>query len=120
MANKTNTSNEQSQAEVSVKSFLRHMNNEDFKEARNFLSPSFKFIGALATVDGADKYIKEMSQMKFKYDIDKYFINENSVAVFYTIDMGKTQVEAAGLYETDNNGKITFAKVIYDSAKASE
>ncbi len=96
-----------------VKSFLKALNNEDFKAARNYLTDDVKFVGVMGTRDGGDIYIADMEKMKFKYDIRKVFEDDNDVSVFYDIDMGGKVIFCSGWYQL-SHGKIKSMRVIFD------
>jgi ketosteroid isomerase-like protein len=96
-----------------VKSFLKALNDEDFKSARNYLADDVKFVGVMGARDGGDTYIADMEKMKFKYDIKKVFEDDNDVSVFYDIDMGGKVIFCSGWYHL-SHGKIKSMKVIFD------
>ena len=96
-----------------VQSFLKALNDEDFKGARECLNDNLKFIGVMGTRDGGDVYIADMEKMKFKYDIKKIFEDGNDVSVFYDINMGGTTIFSSGWYQL-SGGKISLIKVIFD------
>jgi limonene-1,2-epoxide hydrolase len=98
---------------VTVTAFLKALNAGDFKKARRYLSDDVNFIGVMGTRDGGDNYISDMEKMKFKYDIKKIWGDEDDVAVFYDIDMGKATIFCSGWYHL-SNGKINAIKVIFD------
>lgn len=103
-----------------VLSFLNAMNKEDFNEAKSHLNENFTFKGPLGTRNGSEIYISEMKKMKFKYEIDIVFANENDVCVIYNIDMfGKDKILNCGLYHLEND-KISSLKVIFDPRPALE
>jgi hypothetical protein len=70
-----------------VLNFLNALNNENFDAAKNVLADDMQFNGVLGSRNSAKGYIKDMSKMRFKYDVLKVFENENDVSVFYDIDM---------------------------------
>jgi len=94
-------------------SFLKALNEEDFKAARGYLNDDMKFIGVMGTRDSGDAYIKDMEKMKFKYKIQKVFEDGNDVSVFYDIDMGGTTIFCSGWYHLSNR-KISTLNVIFD------
>jgi limonene-1,2-epoxide hydrolase len=109
MANHSNTNS----TTETVLSFIDALNREDFKTARNYLSDDMKFIGVLGTRDNADAYIADMGKMKFKYNIQKVFSDENDVCLFYDITMSGLKIFSCGWYKLENN-KIKSFKVIFD------
>jgi len=98
---------------VTVTAFLKALNNEDFKKARRYLSDDVNFIGVMGSRDGGDTYMSDMEKMKFKYDIRKIWGDEDDVAVFYDIDMGKAAILCSGWYHLEG-GKIKAIKVVFD------
>jgi len=100
-------------ASKTVKSFLKALNDEDFKTARKYVNDDLKFIGIMGTRDDADTYISDMEKMKFKYDIKKIFEDENDVSVFYDINMSGPTIFSSGWYHLKND-KISTIKVIFD------
>ncbi|MGE8555447.1 MAG: nuclear transport factor 2 family protein [Chryseobacterium jejuense] len=93
--------------------FIQYLNEEDFDKAENCLDPEFKFIGVLGTREGASVYMKDMRQMKFKYQIMKTFTAGEDVSFWYMIDMGNKTIEASGWYQI-TDGKIHSLKVVFD------
>lgn len=96
-----------------VTAFLKALNDEDFKAARELLSDDMKFAGVMGTRDSAGSYIADMEKMKFKYYIKKVFEDGNDVAVFYDIDMGGKTIFCSGWYHLAY-GKIKTFKVLFD------
>jgi len=101
------------EAAKTVESFLKALNKEGFKAARNYLTDDVKFIGVMGTRDGGDVYIADMEKMKFKYDIKKIFEDGNDVSIFYDINMGGKTLFCSGWYHL-SSGKIDSIKVIFD------
>ena len=100
--------------EAIVQTFLNALNNEDFKTAKSCLNDDFSFTGPLGERNGADQYIGDMEKMKFKYEIEKVFSNDDEVCVIYKIDMlGKAKITTCGLYKLENN-KLSSLNVIFD------
>ncbi|WP_347218274.1 nuclear transport factor 2 family protein [Chryseobacterium sp.] len=93
--------------------FIQYLNDEDFDKAESCLDPEFKFIGVMGTREGASVYMKDMRQMKLKYQIIKTFTADEDVCFWYMIDMGNKTVEASGWYQI-SNGKIKSFKVLFD------
>ena len=96
-----------------VLKFLNALNAENFEAARHVLDDNMQFNGVLGSRDGADNYIKDMSHMRFKYDVLKVFENENDVCIFYDIDMGGKKIFTSGWY-TVQNEKIKLLRVVFD------
>ncbi|BAP31184.1 uncharacterized protein CHSO_2147 [Chryseobacterium sp. StRB126] len=93
--------------------FIQYLNEEDFEKAESCLDPEFTFIGVLGTREKASVYMKDMRQMKFKYQIIKTFTAGEDVCFWYIIDMGNKTIEASGWYQI-RDGKIHSLKVLFD------
>ncbi|WP_160139724.1 nuclear transport factor 2 family protein [Chryseobacterium sp. c4a] len=93
--------------------FIQYLNEEDFDKAENCLDPEFKFIGVLGTRENASVYMKDMRQMKFKYQIIKTFSSGEDICFWYTIEIGGKAIESSGWYQIIN-GKIHSLKVLFD------
>jgi len=102
-------------AEDTVLAFIDAMNKEDFKTARDFVTPGMDFIGVMGSRHGADAYFSDMEKMKFKYDIKKAFVDDkgNDVCLWYDINMGKKTITSSGWYHLVD-GKISEFKVLFD------
>jgi hypothetical protein len=57
-----------------VMSYLKTLNEEDFKHARTCMSDDLSSQGPLDSRHGAEVYFKEMEQMRMKYDIKIIFV----------------------------------------------
>ncbi len=93
--------------------FIKALNNEDFKTARNYADEGVRFEGVLGSRDGADVYFKDMEQMKLKYDIKKVFVEGNDVCLFYDVRISGISVFSCGWYLVEND-KIRSIKVLFD------
>ncbi|MBP1164430.1 MULTISPECIES: nuclear transport factor 2 family protein [unclassified Chryseobacterium] len=93
--------------------FIQYLNEENFEMAESCLHPDFTFIGVLGKRENASIYIKDMMQMKFKYEILKAFTAGEDVCLWYMIDMGEKTIEASGWYQI-KEGKIQSLKVLFD------
>ena len=96
-----------------VLSFLKSLNAEDFKTARDYVNDNMTFDGVLGSRNGADAYFKDMSKMKFKYEIEKAFSDGDDVCMLYDINMSGTKIFTCGWYHLEN-GKISSLKVVFD------
>lgn len=96
-----------------VLKFLNALNAENFEAARDALDDDMQFNGVLGSRNGADVYIKDMSNMRFKYDVLKIFENENDVSVFYDIDMNGKKIFTSGWYVVQDE-KIKSLRVVFD------
>ncbi|PWW26781.1 MULTISPECIES: nuclear transport factor 2 family protein [unclassified Chryseobacterium] len=93
--------------------FIQYLNEENFDKAESCLDPDFTFIGVMGKREGASVYIKDMKQMKFKYEILKTFTSGEDVCFWYNIDMGEKTIESSGWYHI-KDGKIRTLKVLFD------
>jgi len=96
-----------------VMSFIKALNNEDFKTARSFVRDDMSFEGVLGSRAGAEAYFKDMERMKIKYNIRKVFIDGGDVCLLYDFTISKVSVFGCGLYHVDN-GKINSLRVVFD------
>ena len=97
-----------------VLTFIAALNKEDFETAAACLNEDMVFEGVMGTRNGAESYISDMKKMKFKYDIQKVFENENEVCLLYNIDMsGNATIFTCGWYHVAY-GKIKKLKVVFD------
>ncbi|GAB4040714.1 nuclear transport factor 2 family protein [Spirosoma gilvum] len=101
------------QAKETVLEFIKALNEEDFDTARSLITDDMSFVGVMGTRDGGDVYIQDMKKMRFKYDIQKVFVDGDEVCLWYTIDMGGPKLFSSGWYVTEE-GKIKSFKVLFD------
>ncbi len=114
MKTKKDTKSTVGNAKELVLKFVDALNEEDFKTANTCLSEDMVFDGVLGHRDGAEAYIKDMKEMKFKYKIKKTFEDDNDVCLFYHIDMGdKKIIFTCGWYQVQDE-KIKSIKVVFD------
>lgn len=100
-------------AKETVLAFVNALNDEDFDAARAFLTDDMSFVGVLGTRDGGDVYMQDMQKMRFKYDVQKVFVDGTDVCLWYTIDMGGPKIFSSGWYTTEV-GKVKSLKVLFD------
>lgn len=100
-------------AKETVLTFIDALNNEDFALVRKCLRDDMVFDGVLGHRDGADAYVKDMEKMKFKYDIQKAFVDGKDVCLLYDIDMGGKTIFTCGWYQVHDD-KIKSLKVVFD------
>ncbi len=96
-----------------IMSYIKSLNEGDFKMARTYVSDDLTFQGPLASRQGAEVYFNEMKQMRLKYDIKKVFVEEDDVCVLYDFSMGTLTLFGCGWYHIEN-GKIKSFRVIFD------
>jgi len=114
MKNSIHAAAVESDAGQVVLSFIKALNAEDFVSAKNYVKENLSFEGVMGSRHGAAAYFKDMEHMKFKYEVRKFFVNGDDVAVFYDINMGAGKnIFSAGWYHLEE-GKIASFKVIFD------
>ena len=97
-----------------VLTFIEALNKEDFDKAAECLSEDMFFDGVMGKRNGSESYMNDMRKMKFKYEIERTFDNEDDVCVLYNIDMsGKATLFTCGWYQVAD-GKIKKIKVVFD------
>jgi hypothetical protein len=110
---KTETATIETKTKDIVLSLLDAINKEDFKKARTYITDDFKFNGVLGSRDGADAYLKDMEQMKFKYETKKVLYDEKDVCIFYDITMSGKKIFCSGWYHLRDN-KVSSLRVVFD------
>ena len=96
-----------------VLSCIKAINEEDFREARHYVSEGMKFDGVLGSRFGAEAYFHDMERMRLKYDIQKVFSENDDVCVLYNLHISGKTIYGCGLYEV-RHGRITSLKVVFD------
>lgn len=102
-----------SSAKDVVLSFLKALNESNFKEARKYVHDDLSFTGVLGKREGADAYFRDMEKLQLKYEVQKIFGDREDVCVFYDIDMSGTTVYSSGWYKIKQN-KIESFRVVFD------
>ena len=105
--------NESEGAQEVVLTFIEALNKEDFQTVRACLNDDMVFDGVLGHREGADQYVLDMQQMKFKYHIQKTFVSGNEVCLLYDINMSGKTIFNCGWYHVQCN-KIKSLKVVFD------
>lgn len=96
-----------------VLSCVKAINEEDFREAKRYVSEGMMFDGVLGSRFGAEAYFHDMERMKLKYDIQKVFSEGDDVCLFYNLQISGKTIFGTGLYEV-RHGRITSLKVVFD------
>jgi limonene-1,2-epoxide hydrolase len=112
MHNRQQSAKSDSPIEV-VMACVRALNEEDFSEARTYVSDDLSFVGVLGSRSGADAYFTDMERMKLKYDVKNTFANGDDVCLLYDLNIAGKTVFGCGIYHVDQ-GKITSLKVVFD------
>lgn len=102
-----------SDAKEVVMSFVKALQNEDFKAARSYVNDTMSFLGPLASREGAEAYFKDMERMRLKYDIKKVFVEGDDVCLLYDFSTGPITLFGCGWYHVEN-GKINSLRVVFD------
>lgn len=96
-----------------VLAFIDALNKEDFDTAGNYLATGMTFKGVLGSRDGAEAYMKDMRQMKLKYNVKKTIAEDNDVCLFYDLAMSGITIFGCGWY-TVKEDKISSLNVLFD------
>jgi len=106
-----------SDAQAVVLAFVDALNNENFDEARQYVSDDLSFVGVLGSRSGAEAYFQDMKRMKLKYAVHKTFVDSQDVCLWYDVTMGNVTVLTCGWYHVEQ-GKIAWFKVVFDPRPA--
>jgi len=96
-----------------VLAFLKLVNAQDFRQAKEYASSNLTFKGVMGTRNGADDYFRDLEKMQLHYDIKKVFVDHDDVCVFYDIKMSGKVIFCCGWYELEH-GKIRSIRVVFD------
>ncbi|HSD05858.1 nuclear transport factor 2 family protein [Flavobacterium sp.] len=96
-----------------VLSFIKAINEEDFKTAKTLVSDDMKFEGVLASRNGATAYFDDMEKMKMKYDIQKIIAEGDDVSMLSDVTSNGATLFTSSWYQL-KSGKINFLKVVFD------
>lgn len=89
------------------------INAEDFARARQYVSDSMAFVGALGTRNGGDAYFSDMEKMRLKYEIKKIFVDDCDVCLLYDLTISGKKIFCVGWYQVAD-GKIQRLRVVFD------
>jgi SnoaL-like domain len=96
-----------------VLSLIQAINEEDFDTAARFAADNMTFEGVLGSREGAAAYFDDMKKMKLKYDVQKVFVDQEDVCLFYDLTMEGKTIFGCAWYHLDG-GKVSSLKVIFD------
>lgn len=96
-----------------VLSLIKALNEEDFEEAARFANDDMTFEGVMGSRNGVDAYFNDMKKMKLKYDVQKVFVDDEDVCLFYNLTMESKTIFGCAWYHLDG-GKVSSLKVIFD------
>ena len=109
-----------SNAKEAVTSYLKALNDQDFKTARKHLHDNMSFLAPLASHDSADAYFNDMEQLRSKHGIDrvlynikKVFVDGDDVCVFFDFNTGPVTLFGCGWFHL-GDGKISSIRVVFD------
>jgi predicted ester cyclase len=90
-----------SNAKEVVMSFVKALNNEDFKTARSYVRDNMSFLGPLASLNSAEAYFKDMERIRLKFDIKKVFVDGDDVCLLYEFSAGTMTLFGCGWYHVE-------------------
>jgi ketosteroid isomerase-like protein len=103
-----------------VISYLKALNDQDFKTARSHLKDDMTFLAPIASHNSADAYIEGNEQLRSKYGIEKVlyevkkvFLDGDDVCVFFDFTIGSATLFASGWFHVAS-GKISSIRVVFD------
>lgn len=96
-----------------VLSLIQAINEEDFDTAGRFAKDDMTFEGVMGSQDGAAAYFDDMKKMKLKYDVQKVFVDQEDVCLFYDLTMEGKTIFGCAWYHLDG-GRVSSLKVIFD------
>jgi hypothetical protein len=96
-----------------VLSLIQAINKEDFEAAERFAKEDMTFEGVLGSRNGARAYFDDMKKMKLKYDVQKVFVDQEDVCLFYNLTMDGKTIFGVAWYHLDG-GRVSSLKVIFD------
>ena len=109
-----------SNAKKVVISYLKALNDQDFKAARSYLNDNMTFQAPIASHNSADAYFKENERLrseygikKVLYEIKKVFVDADDVCAFFDFNIGSVTLFACGWFQVEN-GKISSIRVLFD------
>src|SRR5690348_5737177 len=103
-----------------VISYLKALNDQDFKAARSHSKDDMTFLAPIASHSSADAYLDGNEQLRSKYGIEKVlyevkkvFVDGDDVCVFFDFTIGSATLFASGWFHVAN-GKISSIRVVFD------
>jgi steroid delta-isomerase-like uncharacterized protein len=116
-SNKSSSNN--NNAQQVVISYLKALENRDFKAARSYMHDNMSFSGPMASHHRPDALLKDLEPLcPLKYEIKKAFAvegNENDVCLLYDLTIGTPAVTlfTCGWYRVQD-GKISSIRTVFD------
>jgi predicted ester cyclase len=109
-----------SNAKKVVLSYLKALNDQDFKVARSYLKDNMIFQAPIASHNSADAYFKENERLrseyrikKVLYEVKKVFVDGDDVCVFFDFNIGSVTLFASGWFQVEK-GKISSIRAVFD------
>jgi ketosteroid isomerase-like protein len=109
-----------SNAKDVVISYLKALNDQDFKAARSHLKDDMTFLAPIVSHDSADTYLEGNERLrsqygikKVLYEVKKVFVDGDDVCVFFDFIIGSATLFASGWFHVAN-GKISSIRVVFD------
>lgn len=96
-----------------VLSLIQAINEEDFDAAKRFANEEMTFEGVMGSRQGATAYFDDMKKMKLKYAVQKVFVDQEDVCLFYDLTMDGKTIFGCAWYHLDG-GRVSSLKVIFD------
>jgi predicted SnoaL-like aldol condensation-catalyzing enzyme len=101
-------------ARNTVMAFLKHLNAEEFEEARLCADDHLRFEGVLGrSREGYEAYFRDMERLKIKFHVLKTFADGDDVCVLYNVTFSGVTMYSCGWYKVEYN-KISAIRVVYD------
>jgi ketosteroid isomerase-like protein len=109
-----------SNAKEVVMSYLKALNDQDFKAARSHLKDDMTFLAPIASHSSADAYLEGNELLRSKYgikkvlyEVKKVFVDGDDVCIFFDFNIGSATLFASGWFHVAN-GKISSTSVVFD------
>jgi limonene-1,2-epoxide hydrolase len=109
-----------SNAKEVVMSYLKALNDQDFKAARSHLKDDMTFLAPIASHNSADTYLEGNELLRSKYgikkvlyEVKKVFVDDDDVCVFFDFNIESATLFASGWFYVAN-GKISSIRVVFD------
>lgn len=109
-----------SNAKEVVISYLKALNDQDFRAARSYLKDDMTFFAPIVSHDGADAYLEGNERLrsiygikKVLYEVKKVFVDGDDVCAFFNFNLGSAILFASGWFQVAN-GKISSIRVVFD------
>jgi predicted ester cyclase len=103
-----------------VLSYLKALNDQDFKVARSYLKDNMTFQAPIASHNSADAYFKENERLRSEYgikevlyEVKKVLVDGDDVCVFFDFNIGSVILFASGWFQVED-GKISSIRVVFD------